>query len=126
MRRRDPELSGAPGEDVEHGRTVIALVAAVILCWFLSLVPFFVVGRYRVPIVPFLIVPAACGIYWTARHLLDRRHCVTGVLLVAWLVLAAWAGRPAPLANDELAKWHADLGTALRPGAGSCRRRARA
>lgn len=64
------------------------LIAAVLLIYGATIVAFFVVGRFRLPAVPFLVIYAALGLGWLARQARDprRRRVVLGLAAI-WLVL---------------------------------------
>ena len=93
-------------------RRGVALIAAFILIYCASFLPFFVNARYRVPVVALLLLSAGYAVCQTAAWLRARRYvpagaCVAGVVLVYLL-----AGlRSYDLALDP-AKWYYDLGRA--------------
>ena len=91
---------------------VSVLVGLLVFTFFLSILPFFVAARYRVPIVPFLLLFAAYGLYRTGQLALMRTQHSVVFLLVIWVALSAVVGRPTPLSKAERAKWHTDRGQA--------------
>jgi 4-amino-4-deoxy-L-arabinose transferase-like glycosyltransferase len=64
------------------------LIAAVLLIYVATIVAFFVVGRFRLLVVPLLIVYAALGFGWLVRQAREpkRRRVVLGLAAV-WLVV---------------------------------------
>jgi tetratricopeptide (TPR) repeat protein len=58
-----------------------------------SLIPFFITARYRLPVVPFLIVFASVGIFEAADLMRRRSFKRLSVAVVAGLVAAAVVGR---------------------------------
>jgi tetratricopeptide (TPR) repeat protein len=66
------------------------LLASFILVYALSLLPFFITDRYRLPLVPFLIIFAAVGAVETLRLLLARSWRDLA-WLGAVLLIAGWA-----------------------------------
>lgn len=62
----------------------VRLYAAFILVYACSVIPFFVTARYRMPVVPFLIVFAALAV-WRVFELVERRR-------VLWLAVAVVLG----------------------------------
>jgi len=76
----------SPGADIVGAMAVC--IAAVLLIYIATIVAFFVVGRFRLPVVPFLIVYAALGLVWLVRQAREpRRQRVVLVLTTIWLVL---------------------------------------
>ncbi|MFH0982197.1 MAG: tetratricopeptide repeat protein [Planctomycetota bacterium] len=91
------------------------LLLALVVAYFLSVLPFFVSARYRVPIIPFLLLFASFGVCRVAGLLWARqvRHAAawtgTGVVLYGFHVLA---GGWVPGGERDLAKWHYDRAVA--------------
>jgi tetratricopeptide (TPR) repeat protein len=106
------DTPSATAELLRRRREVSVLLIALALTFFLSILPFFVSARYRVPLIPFLLVFAAYGLCRLGRMVVTSGQRRTGMAVAAWIVLAALAGRPTPLKADEMAKWHADRGRA--------------
>lgn len=81
----------------EGGAVLLLLVAA----YTLSVLLFFVNARYRLPLVPFLLVFAAAGLVELveAGRSLSRRALLPGALLVAGLLLVNW--NPLGEVSDE-------------------------
>lgn len=89
-----------------------ALIATLIAAYFLSLLPFAAGARYRVPVIPFLIVLAASGVrriiaLIAARQWPKALAAVTGGAAIYLLCSINYAGfQPSP------EKWHYDRGLA--------------
>jgi len=70
-----------------HHREV-RLIAAVLLIYTATIVAFFVVGRFRLPAVPFLVAYAALGLGWLVRQATEpRQQRVKLVSAAVWLVI---------------------------------------
>jgi len=88
------------------------LLLAVVGAYFASHLPFFIAGRYRVPLVPFLLLFAAYGGCRLAELARDRR---TGLPWVAtWLGALVLASLPLADYEPDRALWHFDRGDAYR------------
>lgn len=89
---------------------ILVLAALFVATYFASYLPFFGAGRYRVPIVPFLMLPAAYGIDRIIRLAAERRivPAVICVLLIGGAYAAA-SMNPTGYAPDS-AKWYYDRG----------------
>ncbi|UCG33344.1 MAG: glycosyltransferase family 39 protein [Phycisphaerales bacterium] len=91
---------------------MLVLVLLLIVTFFLSLLPFFLAARYRVPIVPFLIVVGTYGLEGVMAAARARGGLRVGVAGFVWLVACVFFGRmPEPHPYDW-AKWHSDRGAA--------------
>lgn len=85
---------------------VTVLVIALVLTYFLSIIPFFVSARFRVPIIPFLFLFVAyglCRIVEMMRSRESRRSALTALALIGLSGLAGWTE---PVSGDELVWWH--------------------
>ncbi len=93
-------------------RSEIALLLALsVLAYFASVLPIFAAARYRVPVIPFLLLIGAYGVVRWATYLRERRF---GSVLACGLVLAgahALATRSFAGYSPSLARWHFDRGT---------------
>jgi tetratricopeptide (TPR) repeat protein len=82
------------------------LVVAVVLVWFATHLPVAVTSRYRLPVVPFLIVFAALFLRWLAASVAARRYrpvvpwaiALVVVLVISHVDLAGY--------EDNVARWH--------------------
>lgn len=110
--RRDGDGQSSEMALLQRRWEVLVLVGLLVITFFLSILPFFIAARYRIPIVPFLLLFAAYGLYRTGQLALLRSQRGIALFFVVWIVLSAWAGRPTPLSKAERAKWHTDRGQA--------------
>ena len=105
--------SGPPNGFRRETREVSLLVLLLVLTYFVSVLPFFVSARYRVPIIPFLLLFGAygvCGVVRLARAGAFKKAGVWIVMGVGLYLLADAASAESP---RDLAKWHCDRGLAL-------------
>lgn len=105
--RAPPECAAEPG-----------LLVVFVLGWFLSVLPFFVASRYRLPLVPFLALPAGYGAVLWIESIALRFGRLVGVANLAALLLVAWVASSAALelgAPNEV-KWHMDRGRSFNRG----------
>ncbi len=79
-------------------------ITAAVLLQFMALLPVFVTERYRLPVVPGLLVLASVALVTLAQRAARARYnvpCVYGILLVPSLLLVSWPQRnPALWALD--------------------------
>ncbi|MFQ5601408.1 MAG: tetratricopeptide repeat protein, partial [Candidatus Krumholzibacteriia bacterium] len=102
---------GAGPRDVVMRWELAVLVALLILVLSVSVLPFFVAGRYRVPIVPFLLLFGGHALFRIGGWLIQRRilaalawaAACTGVYAVLVLLPAGYM--------PSLAQWHYLRGT---------------
>jgi tetratricopeptide (TPR) repeat protein len=90
------------------------LLLAFVVAYFASHLPFFVVGRYRVPVIPVLLLFGAYGIERVRAMVAarDLKHAAVwiGVFVVAYL----GATRQLAPYRPDLGVWHFDRGDAYR------------
>lgn len=103
-RRRRTAKESAPDRRLE----VSVLIILFIAMYFLSYVPFFAAGRYRVPIVPFLMFFGAYGVDYILALVAARRAAAA----LCW-VLALGGAYGLSMMNPtgykpDAAKWHYD------------------
>jgi 4-amino-4-deoxy-L-arabinose transferase-like glycosyltransferase/Flp pilus assembly protein TadD len=94
-------------------RPLLLIVLAFMVAYFLSFVPFFVAGRYRIPLVAWILLFASialCRIVQSARSRQWRFAATALVSSVACYVVCAH--RFVPL-EPSLARWHMDRGMAF-------------
>jgi tetratricopeptide (TPR) repeat protein len=88
-------------------------VAGFLLLWFLSVLPFFAAARYRLPVLPFLMLLGSQALVSTWKDLWARRFrgglASVGVFLLLLLITGASSMRLPP----NRAKWHMDRGHAF-------------
>ena len=76
------------------GRQRARILPLFVASYLVSLLPFFVTGRYRLPLVPPMLVLAAFALCWLEANIRQRRS--GAVLGAALLVAAATAGLTSP------------------------------
>jgi tetratricopeptide (TPR) repeat protein len=88
-RRKLDELPGPKGTHRRARTRALPLVLLLfVFSYFLSVIPFFIAGRYRLPIIPFLLLFSAYGAVGLVRALAARDRKTAAL----WLVSAAVAG----------------------------------
>jgi 4-amino-4-deoxy-L-arabinose transferase-like glycosyltransferase len=95
---------------VESSTEVGGLVVALAAAWFVSILPFFVAARYRVPMIPFLVILGAvgiCRVAWLVR-IRELKSVVLWVAVAAVLFTLA-SIRFVPYRADP-ARWHYNRG----------------
>ncbi len=87
------------------------LIGLLVLAYFFSVLPFFAAGRYRLPVIPFLLLFGSYGIYRFSIFVITRN--VRSVLACIVIFAAAYALTTRPFADYEpsLARWYYDKGT---------------
>ncbi|MEJ2721015.1 MAG: tetratricopeptide repeat protein, partial [bacterium] len=93
-----------------ESRRVFLLYVGFIAVYMLSLIPFFVTARYRLPVVPFLIVFAALGLFGLVDVIGTRKYkraaVAVGAAAVA-VVIVSW-----PIVDYDFGFSHTVMGTA--------------
>jgi len=108
QRRRDP-----PAQVRRRYRMTI-LILLFVLSYFVSYLPFFVAGRYRVAIIPFLLLFGAYAIWQIGRLVRLRRPMRAALWLGAVVLLYGLSSRNAAGYQPNQARWHYDRGIAYR------------
>ncbi len=106
---------GRGGEGARHRWEMSVLLLALIVAYFVSVLPFFACARYRLPITPFLLLFAAYGTRCVCTFAMTRdlRRTVGWVCVAVVLYGAhALASRVIPGGAHDLAKWHYDRAVA--------------
>ena len=85
---------------------IAILIVLFILVCFVSYLPFFVAGRYRVPVIPFLFLFGAYGVCRVGRLFLSARRRPAIVWLVMLAVLYGIASIPLVPPQSNEAQWH--------------------
>ena len=67
--------------------------AAFVMLYLISVLPFFVTARYRIAVVPFLIVFAAVGLWRLTTAIRKREFAWVGVVVVIGVASALWVNR---------------------------------
>jgi 4-amino-4-deoxy-L-arabinose transferase-like glycosyltransferase len=106
------ELPQTSADALKKRSEVTLLLLGMILVFWLSIIPFFLSGRYRVPVVPLLMVFSAYGIYRAAWCALRGGNYRAAIVAFAWIGACAVQGRAAPPTDEELADWHESRGAA--------------
>lgn len=88
------------------------LILIFIITYFVSFLPFFVTARFRVPIIPLLLLFAAYGVHHIYQLLRTRRLGSAACWAAAWVVLYILASLQLFSHRPNLAKWHFDRGAA--------------
>ena len=91
---------------------VSVLVLLFVLAWFLSIIPFFVTARYRVPMIPFLLVFAAYALVRIGEFVAARDWRSAGLWALVAVVIYVPASINFVQFEADPAKWHYDRGFA--------------
>lgn len=105
--RRD----GRPGD-----RAGLGLVLVMVLVWFASHLPIAVTSRYRVPVIPFVIVFAAYFLLWLTASLRARRYRSALPWVAALAALLVFAHVDLAGYEDNAARWHYQRAIAFQQG----------
>jgi 4-amino-4-deoxy-L-arabinose transferase-like glycosyltransferase len=108
---------GAPEtRDRRTGMSGAWLVVAVVIVWFASHLPIAVTARYRVPVIPFLIVFAAFFLRWLAASLRARRFRSAAPWVIALAVVLTISHVDLAGYEDNEARWHYQRAIAFQHG----------
>jgi tetratricopeptide (TPR) repeat protein len=90
------------------------LIVFFIVVYFVSFLPFFIAARFRVPIIPFLFLFGAYGLYRIGRFIIKRdfRHGLCW--LAIWIALYIHAAKHGVPYEPSWAKWYTVRGDAYR------------
>ncbi len=91
---------------------VTILTVLFIFAWFASVLPFFIAARYRVPILPFLMLFAAVGLCYLVRSLKAPDRKFTIILLTGGVLLYLLASVNLYDRQPDRVRWHMDRGRA--------------
>lgn len=105
-RRSRGERDEPPSSAAERQFEVSILLILFILTYFGSYLPFFVVGRYRMPVVPFLFLFGAYGLYRVGRLFVSGRRAASLGGLAALIALYAIASIHLVPYQPNRAQWH--------------------
>jgi hypothetical protein len=103
---------GAPRTE----RRDLWLVLAVVIVWFATHLPIAVTSRYRLPVIPFLIVFAALVIRWLAAALSSRRYRPAIPWVAALVVVLVFSHVDLAGYEDNRARWHYQRAIAFQRG----------
>jgi tetratricopeptide (TPR) repeat protein len=96
---------------------VCVLVVLFIATYFVSYLPFFISARYRVAIIPFLLLFASYGLYRIYQFIRERNLTASVYATIMVIGLYAIATKPFIPYESNIAFWHQDQGNAyLRTG----------
>ena len=108
----------SPFEGGFRGMFGVSLALTLILAHFLSVLPFFIAGRYRLPVAPFLILLGGDALAQLSRWATtpgQRRHALVGA--IAAVALFGAVGTPIVADTQSLlprlSTWHYHRGVAL-------------
>lgn len=93
-------------------RAIAGLMVLYVVAFFLSILPFFNAGRYRVPIIPFLLffsAIAAASVMEFARRRPVAAFSLVGVCAAACVAMTLWPFRHEP----DVSNWHYARGLCL-------------
>ncbi|MHC4280938.1 MAG: tetratricopeptide repeat protein, partial [Planctomycetota bacterium] len=85
---------------------VFILILLFIAVYFASYLPFFIAARYRVPVIPFLLILAAYGINCIVRFFLNRNLKASVVSIVIAVILYVFASHDFVDYQPNVALWH--------------------
>jgi len=98
-----------------HRRDLSILLLAIVVVFFASHLPFFVAGRYRVPLIPLLILFGAYGINRVAHMFRAGEVKPAGRWTIGWIVLLIAAHAPfVSYYSPDIGRWHFQRGEAFR------------
>jgi tetratricopeptide (TPR) repeat protein len=106
--------SGKAADHAQERWEIVVLILYLVLVWYASHLPFAITARYRVPIIPFLLLLGAFYIERMWRIVRDKdwkRTAIWVSVLVAALILAN-----IDVASDDepsMARWHYQRGIAF-------------
>lgn len=100
-RKRD---LGAP--DPAKTKEMIALLGAFILVYFASFLPFFVNGRARIPIIPFMFLFGAYGLSHICQRITQRQWKLAGISCASLFILYGFASIQYVRFEPDLARWY--------------------
>jgi len=104
-RRKKPEQDAAAPPLTDRQVEVSTLIALFVLVYFLSYLPFFIAGRYRVPVIPFLFLFGAYGLCQTGRLFMSAQYRPASLRLAALVGLYLLASiHIVPYESDD-AQW---------------------
>lgn len=102
VRRREQQATS----DERRPTETVPLVLLFILIYFASYLPFFVVGRYRIPVIPFLFLFGAYGLACVGQLLTSARYRSAAGWAAVFFVLFVAASIPLVPFEPNRAQWH--------------------
>jgi len=108
---------GAPGtRERRDGMSGVWLIVAVVVIWFASHLPIAVTARYRVPVIPFLIVFAAFFLRRLATSLRAHQFRSAAPWVIALAVVLTVSHVDLAGYEDDEARWHYQRAIAFQHG----------
>jgi len=98
----------ASGKD--HRRSIGVLVLLLVLAWFFSFLPFAIASRYRVPVVPLLLLLAAHFACETSGWIRERRYRRAFLWISGAALLGAGAAVNGAAYHPNFGRWHYQRG----------------
>jgi tetratricopeptide (TPR) repeat protein len=98
----------APGD----GR-MLALVLMYVGAVFVSYLPFLIAERFRIPVVPYVLLFSAYGLYRLGQAASARSWALVAKLAVAAVALVLLCNHPWVEYKSDRSAWHTDQGVAL-------------
>jgi Flp pilus assembly protein TadD len=111
--RRKPDATGTPVAMAPRSGPLAALAALYVATTFVSFLPFLVAGRFRVPVIPFLLLFGAYGLHRLGRMIGARAWSPALKLGAAGVVLYLVAGHPLAAYQSDRCWWLTDRAMAL-------------
>lgn len=102
-------LRKTPGTKTDAG---VSLMAVYCAAYFLSVLPFFISGRYRFPITPFLILFAGYAVIQLWEFFRRRYYKQTAAIVLTGIALYALVSYPLIPYTPDLSTWHFHRGMA--------------
>ena len=109
---REREDGSAPS-DRARSRAVLVLVLLFIGVYTASFMPFLAAGRFRVPIIPFLMLFAGYAGWQVLARLQSRHYRALAFVAVGWAALYGVASVSWVEYKPNLGQWHLDRAAAL-------------
>ena len=98
--------------DARPQRELLILILLFLVVYSASFLPFLAAGRFRVPLVPFLLMFAGYALCRLAQHAAARRVGPAALCGVGWLALYGLASVPLVSYEPDLGRWHLDRASA--------------
>lgn len=99
----------------QRNRVALSILALLfVLTYFASFLPFLVAARFRVPLMPFLLMFGAYGVFHVGRSIRGRRWRQAAGWSLTWVALLTLASHSWVAYRPSLTWWHYDRGVAYR------------
>jgi len=103
------DLRRRPWRDSESERQPVAVALILFLfifVYFASVMPYFVAGRYRIPVIPFLLLFGAYGVYRIGRFIAEGDRRRAGLWVAAGALVCGVGSVQFYSYRPDLAIWH--------------------